>query len=630
MQSLSVFFTFILVAWGADITRDEASNICPQKSRPDPGSWSFCVDYSIDRNTVLCSNCANSKNCTYVSNTGYGCKWSDADHVNGLKAACVYEDSEVKSLFIGFLVAGIIGLPLFGICHYRFEEQMNKDNTDVKYWARMMRWLEYKVDVEKNGPWTTNLSYYLCNELESLKLFFGDYAHYVSRFESLTVLMFGFWLSGYFSVKGQEKVDRDSERSYGEELGFQIIATIIITFVSVVYLVIAAKDEHHRVTKGDTEPMKSTMIIWFTRGVLAMLFIFAMIMFGVVGDTVPELLNPRCTVYNLFFYGIFLPQIFRMVLICLKFWLKWQIEMNDGCQNKCCRTLYKAYAPEKITLNNNMLDEIMFASDFSLSDLREAGIHYKERYAHSKYPSGKWEPPQGYTQNQGYSWYNPFAYIPSWGASYRHQQYSNNSYLNWGGNSTNSTQLTTQSQVQQPPAPVQTQQTYPQQQVVQPNIQPQQAYPPQQQNYAQPQQTYPQQQNHQQPQQNYPQQQNYAQPQVVQPNVQPNYQNPQQFNSAQPFNNNASSISYNQPAQPQQQQQNYAQPFGVEVIQPNVVPQTSVPQYSQDLNNNGIPDHYETNLPPGWAAAKDPNSGRIYWVDHNNHTSAWTDPRTSY
>jgi len=623
------FLVFVFLFANADITRDEVLEICPEKSRPDPGDWSFCVDYNINRNTVLCSNCANSKNCTYVSNNGYGCSWKDAEYVsNGffgesnMKAACVHEDHQVKSLFLGFLIAGLIGLPLFGICHYRFESKMNQDNTDVKYWARMIRWLEYKVDVEKNGPWTTNLSYYLCNELESAKLFFGDYAHYVSRFESLTVLMFGFWLSGFFSVTGQEKVDRDSERTYTEELGGQIVSTIIITFVGVVYLVIAAKDEHHRVTKGDTEPEKSLVIVWFTRGVLATLFIAAMVFFGQVALIVPELLNPRCTVYNLFFYGIFLPQIFRMVLICLKFWLKWQVEMNDGCQNKCCRTLYKAYAPDQITLNNNMLDEIMFASNFSLSDLREAGIHYRERYAHSKYPSGKWEPPQGYTQNQGYSWYNPFAYIPSWGASYRHQQYSNSNW-GWGGNANQSTQLTTHSVAQQSPAPVQTQH-YQQPQVVQPNIQPQQTYP--QQNYAQPQVV--------QPQQAYPQQ-NYAQPQVVQPNIQPaqpNYQNPQPFSPAQPFNNNSAPISYNQPAQPMQarQQQNYAQPFGVQVVQPNVAPQSAVPQYSQDLNNNGIPDHYETNLPPGWEAAKDPNTGRIYWVDHNNHTSTWNDPRTSY
>jgi len=48
-----------------------------------------------------------------------------------------------------------------------------------------------------------------------------------------------------------------------------------------------------------------------------------------------------------------------------------------------------------------------------------------------------------------------------------------------------------------------------------------------------------------------------------------------------------------------------------------------------DANNDGIPDEYQDGLPPGWSAAMDHASGRIYWVDNNVSPaqSTWTDPR---
>lgn len=48
-----------------------------------------------------------------------------------------------------------------------------------------------------------------------------------------------------------------------------------------------------------------------------------------------------------------------------------------------------------------------------------------------------------------------------------------------------------------------------------------------------------------------------------------------------------------------------------------------------DANNDGIPDKYQDGLPPGWAAALDPSTGRIYWVNHNVSPaqSTWEDPR---
>jgi len=48
-----------------------------------------------------------------------------------------------------------------------------------------------------------------------------------------------------------------------------------------------------------------------------------------------------------------------------------------------------------------------------------------------------------------------------------------------------------------------------------------------------------------------------------------------------------------------------------------------------DANNDGIPDEYQDGLPPGWTAAIDQSSGRVYWVDNNVSPaqSTWTDPR---
>jgi len=44
-----------------------------------------------------------------------------------------------------------------------------------------------------------------------------------------------------------------------------------------------------------------------------------------------------------------------------------------------------------------------------------------------------------------------------------------------------------------------------------------------------------------------------------------------------------------------------------------------------DRDGNGVPDCYETNLPPGFEAKM--HNGRPYWLNHNDQTSTWTDPR---
>jgi len=53
------------------------------------------------------------------------------------------------------------------------------------------------------------------------------------------------------------------------------------------------------------------------------------------------------------------------------------------------------------------------------------------------------------------------------------------------------------------------------------------------------------------------------------------------------------------------------------------------PAYSADpnadLDGNGIPDRYETNLPEGWECRMQGN--RPYWLNHNSHVTQWEDPR---
>lgn len=53
------------------------------------------------------------------------------------------------------------------------------------------------------------------------------------------------------------------------------------------------------------------------------------------------------------------------------------------------------------------------------------------------------------------------------------------------------------------------------------------------------------------------------------------------------------------------------------------------PPDNNDLNNDGIPDQYQNNLPPGFQAAIDPNSQRVYWINYNTNppSSQWNDPR---
>jgi len=56
----------------------------------------------------------------------------------------------------------------------------------------------------------------------------------------------------------------------------------------------------------------------------------------------------------------------------------------------------------------------------------------------------------------------------------------------------------------------------------------------------------------------------------------------------------------------------------------------AAPNYApnnQDLNNDGIPDHLQNNLPPGFECRKDFSSGRFYWVNHATQQSQWHDPR---
>jgi len=54
------------------------------------------------------------------------------------------------------------------------------------------------------------------------------------------------------------------------------------------------------------------------------------------------------------------------------------------------------------------------------------------------------------------------------------------------------------------------------------------------------------------------------------------------------------------------------------------------PADNGDADGDGIPDQFQTGLPPGWTAAIDHSSNRVYWVNHNTvpASSTWQDPRT--
>jgi len=68
------------------------------------------------------------------------------------------------------------------------------------------------------------------------------------------------------------------------------------------------------------------------------------------------------------------------------------------------------------------------------------------------------------------------------------------------------------------------------------------------------------------------------------------------------------------------------EPAVQEVAPPPVFVSTEEYQ-NQDNNGNGVPDQYEMNLPPGYEARMDYNSGQVYWVNHATQTSTWNDPR---
>jgi len=123
---------------------------------------------------------------------------------------------------------------------------------------------------------------------------------------------------------------------------------------------------------------------------------------------------------------------------------------------------------------------------------------------------------------------------------------------------------------------------------------------------------------------NPPQNQQQQYPQMGNPGIQ---QQQQPYSPQQPAYQPQQQQPYvpQQPYAPNQQQQFQPQPA---YQQPNVAPPMYNPQPPMvDANNNGVPDQYETNLPPGYEARMDPNSGRVYWVNHNNNTTTWMDPR---
>jgi len=72
--------------------------------------------------------------------------------------------------------------------------------------------------------------------------------------------------------------------------------------------------------------------------------------------------------------------------------------------------------------------------------------------------------------------------------------------------------------------------------------------------------------------------------------------------------------------------QQVAQPWGSDEVPTNPPPPADA---NVDANNDGIPDQFQDGLPPGWVAAIDHTSGRVYWVNHNESpaTSTWQDPR---
>merc|ERR550517_2442757 len=104
-------------------------------------------------------------------------------------------------------------------------------------------------------------------------------------------------------------------------------------------------------------------------------------------------------------------------------------------------------------------------------------------------------------------------------------------------------------------------------------------------------------------------------------------------------NNNGYNQQPQQQYQPQQQQQYQPQqqqqyhqgynPQWQQQPQPTYQPQY-IPPNQVDANNDGIPDIYQTNLPPGFEARIDQQSGRPYWVNHATQQSQWNDPRQPY
>ncbi|XP_065060296.1 E3 ubiquitin-protein ligase NEDD4-like isoform X2 [Rhopilema esculentum] len=53
------------------------------------------------------------------------------------------------------------------------------------------------------------------------------------------------------------------------------------------------------------------------------------------------------------------------------------------------------------------------------------------------------------------------------------------------------------------------------------------------------------------------------------------------------------------------------------------------PQFNQERIHPDVPSTAEISLPPGWAMQLTPNN-RVFFIDHNNRTTTWIDPRINY
>lgn len=276
------------------------------------GSW--CEDNDPDRIQIKCSKATDEDSCNEVDEE---CEWVITKTHE--EPVCAGYTGPFESLIISVIVLSYVFLICFLILDYCRRKWCAE--KDEEYLTRQMNYLRGTPEIVKGAGFWENRNWYICNEYLPLKMIYGDFAHFLSKFEAALMFVYGLSYTMFITAMSQVAKERYGDKSLQEVKLFTITLPILI--VEAIFFRVAQWDDKAGLQSECCCCKK--MARCAGRSFCAFLLTLSIIFSSLAYEDILIVLNPNCFIFNVCMYGPFCSFAIGYVTKNLYFWAAYQI-----------------------------------------------------------------------------------------------------------------------------------------------------------------------------------------------------------------------------------------------------------------------------------------------------------------